>query len=104
MLAAARSLSNVECVGETLRAALNEIADLAPDWLERYGHQVENYRLPKEKRKRTVLAEQIGADGMHLLRALEQAEAPASLRELASMRVLRQVWKQYYEFSHGRAK
>ncbi|MEO6892187.1 MAG: transposase, partial [Ktedonobacteraceae bacterium] len=28
-----RSLSNLECVGETLRATLNEVARLAPDWL-----------------------------------------------------------------------
>jgi transposase len=113
VLAAARSLSNLECVGETLRAALNEIATVAPDWLvqqitsewlERYEHRVENYRLPKEKSKRTVLAEQIGADGAHLLRALAQAEAPAALSELASIRVLRQVWEQYYELSKGRAK
>lgn len=54
VLARVRSLSNVECVGETLRAALNDLADLAPDWLlgqitsewfERYSHRVENYRL-----------------------------------------------------------
>jgi transposase len=113
VLAAARSLSNLECVGETLRAALNEIAALAPDWLvqqitsdwlERYGPRVENYRLPKEKSKRTVLAEQMGADGLQLLSALEQAEAPAGLSELASVQVLRQVWGQYYELSQGRAK
>jgi transposase len=76
VLAAARSLSNLEGVGETLRAALKEIAALAPDWLvqqitsewlERYGPRRANYRLPKEKRRRSVLAEQIGADGLQLL-------------------------------------
>jgi len=54
VLARVRSLSNLECVGETLRAALDELAALAPDWLvkqitpdwfERYSHRVENYRL-----------------------------------------------------------
>lgn len=113
VLAAARSLSNVECVGETLRAALNEIAALAPDWLvqqisadwlERYGHRVENYRLPKETSKRMALAEQIGADGVQLLHALEQADAPADLRELPSVQLLGQVWQQYYDLSQGRAK
>src|SRR5258707_15029187 len=53
-LARVRSLSNLECVGETLRAALDELAALAPDWLvwqirpywiEGYSHRVENYRL-----------------------------------------------------------
>jgi transposase len=55
VLARVRSLSNLECVGETLRAALDDLAALAPDWLvrqissdwfERYSHRVENYRLP----------------------------------------------------------
>ena len=73
VLARVRSLSNLECVGETLRAALDDLAALAPDWLvrqissdwfERYSHRVENYRLPKAESQRTALAQQIGADGM----------------------------------------
>ena len=35
VLARVRSLSNLECVGETLRAALDDLAALAPDWLVR---------------------------------------------------------------------
>jgi hypothetical protein len=54
VLARVRSLSNLECVGQTLRATLDDVARLAPDWLasqitpewfERYRHRVENYRL-----------------------------------------------------------
>jgi len=106
-------LSNLECVGETLRAALDDLALLAPDWLasqispewfERYSHRVENYRLPKAESQRTALAEQIGADGLHLLAALERADAPAGLKELESVQVLPQVWQQYYDLSKGRAK
>src|SRR5260370_2026611 len=33
VLARLRSLSNLECVGETLRAALEDLAALAPEWL-----------------------------------------------------------------------
>src|SRR5258708_9730138 len=33
VLARVRSLSNLECVGETLRAALEDLAALAPEWL-----------------------------------------------------------------------
>jgi transposase len=33
VLARVRSLSNLECVGETLRAALDDVAALEPDWL-----------------------------------------------------------------------
>ena len=112
VLARVRSLSNLECVGETLRAALDDLAALAPewlgrgisaDWLERYSHRVENYRLPKAESQRTALAQQIGADGMHLLHALEQAEAPAELKNVASVQRLRQVWQQYYDLSGGKA-
>lgn len=113
VLARVRSLSNLECVGETLRAALDDVALVAPEWLaskvspewfERYSHRVENYRLPKAESQRTALAEQIGADGVHLLAALEGADAPAGLKEQESVQVLRRVWQQYYELSKGRAK
>jgi transposase len=112
VLARVRSLSNLECVGETLRAALNDLARLdadwlarqiSPDWLPRYGHRVENYRLPKPESQRRALAEQIGADGLALLRALEQAGTPAELQELQSVQLLRQVWQQYYELREGQA-
>ncbi len=113
VLARVRSLSNLECVGETLRAVLDDLAQLAPDWLvqqispdwfERYSHRVENYRLPKAESQRTALVQQIGADGMHLLSALEQPEAPAELTDVASVHMLRQVWQQYYDLSDGKAK
>jgi transposase len=51
VLADVRGLNRLERVGETLRAALNELAVMAPDWLralapadwyERYGRRVEN--------------------------------------------------------------
>jgi transposase len=113
VLARVRSLSNLECVGETLRATLDDLAALAPDWLvrqispdwfERYSHRVENYRLPKAETQRMALAQQIGADGMHLLHALEHPEAPAGLKDSASVQLLRQVWQQYYDLSGGKAK
>jgi transposase len=113
VLARVRSLSNLECVGETLRAALDDLAALAPDWLvqqisldwfERYSHRVENYRLPKAETQRKALAEQIGADGQHLLSVLEHADAPEGGKDLESVQVLRQVWQQYYEVTGGKAK
>src|SRR5579864_7964459 len=112
VLARVRSLSNLECVGETLRAVLVDLAGLdadwlaqqiSSDWLERYGHRVENYRLPKPESQRRALAEQIGADGLYLLRALEQAATPSELQELQSVQLLRRVWQQYYELREGQA-
>jgi transposase len=71
VLAAVRGLNRLERVGETMRAALNELAIVAPDWLqvlappvwyERYSHRVENYLLPKTDTARLELATAIGAD------------------------------------------
>jgi len=113
VLARVRSLSNLECVGETLRAVLDDLATLAPEWLvqqisldwfERYSHRVENYRLPKAESQRTALAQQIGADGLHLLQALQQPTAPAELKEVSSVQLLQQVWQQYYDLTGEQAK
>ncbi len=113
VLARVRSLSNLEMVGETLRAVLNDLAQLDADWLaqqisaewlERYVHRVENYRLPKAESQRRALAEQIGVDGLQLLRALEQAGTPAQVQQVKSVQLLRQVWQQYYEVVEGQAR
>lgn len=113
VLARVRSLSNLECVGETLRATLDDLASLAPDWLvqqisqdwfERYSHRVENYRLPKAENQRMALAQQIGEDGLHLLQALERPEAADELSKIESVQLLRQIWRQYYDLSSGKVK
>src|SRR5262249_61512405 len=78
ILASIRTLNRLELVGETMRYALNRLAVAAPAWLqahlhptwgERYGHRVENYRLPKAETEPQRLAAAIGADGFTLLRA-----------------------------------
>ena len=65
VLAAVRTLNRLTCVGETLRHALNDIAQVAPawlqaqvngDWYERYGCRFEDYRLPKNEKARWALA------------------------------------------------
>jgi transposase len=105
VLAAIRTMNRLECVGETLRAALNALAKEAPDWLvaqvtpdwfARYGARFEQYRLPKERAERTELGETIGADGYHLLQAVYGDDAPRQLREIEAVEILRQVWLQQY--------
>ena len=63
VLAAIRVLHRLELVAETLRAALNELATVAPAWLqgvaplawyERYGKRIEDSRLPKEQPQRAA--------------------------------------------------
>lgn len=106
VVAAVRALNRLERVGETLRAALNSLAVVAPDWLrdlappawyERYGPRVDNYRLPKSDAAREALAATIGADGVRLLQAVEAAPEAPWLREVPAVRTLRQVWAQQYE-------
>src|ERR1700712_1680005 len=73
VLAAIRSLNRVELVAETLRAALNDIAEVAPDWLrvlappewpERYDVRIEDMRLPEAGPKRDAFVSQGGAGGV----------------------------------------
>jgi len=104
VLAAVRVLNRLERVGETLRATLNALAMVAPDWLRAqappewyhcYGHRVENYELPKTEAARRQLAASIGADGQRLLRAIDASEHKW-LHEVPAVQVLRQVWAEQY--------
>jgi transposase len=113
VLASVRSLSQLETVGETLRAALEDLAEADPDWLvahisaqwlERYGPRVDNYRLPKAESERKALAEQVGADGWQVLQALKEPGTPDILRSLPHVQMLEQVWQQYYDLSGGYPK
>ena len=108
VLAAIRTINRLECAGETLRAALNDLAVVAPDWVrsqvpaewhERYDSRIEEYQLPKEATKRQALAEQIGADGWYLLSVINGSLAPAWLREVPAVEVLRRVWVQQFSMS-----
>src|ERR687884_644978 len=103
VLAAIQVLNRLECVGETLRCALNALASAAPDWLrswvpavwfDRYSRRFAEYRLPAERPARYALAEQIGADGRQLLQQLYADAAPDGLRDLPAVQLLRQVWMQ----------
>lgn len=105
VLAAVRRLSRLELLGETMRAALNEIATEAPEWLkrfaplawyERYGRRVEEHRLPRSKAKRKAYAREVGEDGFALLEAVERPDAPDGLGELPKVEVLRRVWEVHY--------
>ena len=105
VLAAIHVLNRLECIGETLRHALNRVATLAPEWLQswvpsewftRYSRRFEEYRLPPGKAERYALAEEVGADGRRLLLALGEPTAPSWLRDVPALQVLRQVWVQQF--------
>ncbi len=101
VLAAIQVLNRLECIGETLRHALNTVATVAPAWLrawvpaawfDRYGRRFEEYRLPPGNAERYALAAQSGADGQVLLQTLYAPTAPAWVRGIPAVQVLRRVW------------
>lgn len=105
ILAAVRVLNRLERVGETLRHALNTLAEVAPEWLrthaapewyDRYSRRMENYRFPKAQTARDELGETIGRDGLQLLAAVEAATDLPHLQELRAIQILRRVWAEQY--------
>ena len=110
VLAAIRVMNRLELVAETLRAALNALATMAPAWLqamaplawyERYGKRIEDTRLPQGQASRDAYAQMVGEDGFALLDALEATETPAYLRALPVITTLRQTWQRHYERTTG---
>src|SRR6058998_3639958 len=110
VLAAIRVLNRLELVAETLRAALNAVATVAPAWLqaltplawyERYSRRIEESRLPKGKAERDAYAQMVGEDGFLLLDALDTPDAPEGLRALPSMEALRRTWQRHYARTAG---
>ena len=102
---AARKLNRLEKVGETMRATLNSLAGVAPDWLrarvpqawyERYGARVEAYRLPKKEPDWEAYAVQVGEDGYQLLEWVYEVDTPQDVRAHPAVEVLRRVWVQEY--------
>ena len=113
VLAAVRQLNRLELVGETLRAALNVVAQASPEWLReqvsaewftRYGRRIEQYRLPNSEPERRAYAAAIGEDGFRLLAAIDSQRAPLALRELAAVVTLRQMWEQQFIQEEGKVR
>ena len=106
VLAAVRTLTRMEMVGETLRQALNVVATVFPEWLaehvsadwyERYGRAFNAYRMPKTEAAQVALAEQIGRDGCHVLDWVSQQTMWPGLRYLPALMTLAAVWQQQYD-------
>ena len=111
VVACARALNRLEFVTETMRAALEALAVVAPEWLaghdlvseawvKRYGARADYWRLPKGEAERAAFAQVVGLDGFTLLDALA-AEADRKgglewLAEVPAVALLRRVWEQQY--------
>jgi transposase len=105
VLAKVRALNRAEGVVETLRHALNVLAvitpdwlegQVQPDWLERYGHRAEEFRLPSGAEKRQQLLHQVGQDGWGLLAAMEADPQTHWMLSIPAVDTLQRVWKQDY--------
>src|SRR5579884_1900231 len=63
VLAKIRAINRLMCVGEAMRLALNSLAVVAgewllaqsdPEWVDRYGHRMEESRLPRSQEERQL--------------------------------------------------
>jgi transposase len=113
VLAVTRELNRLELVAETMRHTLEAVARADGEWLgewvpeawfKRYGTYVEEYRLPKRKRDRAKLAQQIGTDGQHLLDRVADKESPKHIKTLAAIEAMSLIWQQQYRQQKGQLK
>ena len=105
VLGAVRSLNRLGCAIETMRAALNALAVIAPDWLrgqadpawtDRDAKPADDDHIPLGEAARRACAEGAGRDGHALLAAVAAPDAPAWLREAPAVMLLRRVWMQNF--------
>ncbi|UZR94205.1 IS1182 family transposase (plasmid) [Chondrinema litorale] len=105
MLGAIRATNRLVCIGETIRAALNSLATVAPDWMrqhaipdwtKRYSSRIGSTRLPQSQLKQLGFAIQIGKDGYDLLDIIYQQDDEGWLRNLPAVKLLRNVWVQQF--------
>ena len=114
ILAAVRELTRLEHLEETLKYALNSLAEVAPSWLKAvltpdwydcYGQKTEDSRSCKTAAEREAKTITIGTDGFYLLDAIYAETTPAPIRNLKAVEILRQVWlQQYYAPQEGKVQ
>jgi transposase len=106
VVAAVAALNRLELAGESVRAAVEALAVAHPDWLaqricvsdwtRRYGSPMTAWRPPASKARQDELAIGYARDGYGLLEAVHEQSAPAWLRDLPAVEVLRRVLVQNY--------
>ncbi len=103
VLASIRVMNRLALVAETMRAALNELAVVAPewtasialaDWFVRYSQRIEDTRLPRGEKAREEFAEKVGRDGFYLLKLLDKQQP--SLLKLEQVQILQRVWQRHF--------
>jgi transposase len=106
VISAVRDLNRSELAGESVRALVEVLAQVAPAWLaqvidvsewsRRYGMRVASWSGPATRSARQELTRQFGRDGHLLLGAIGGPGAPPWLRELPQVEMLRVVLVQNF--------
>ncbi len=101
VLANIRKINRLELVGETVRAALEQVAEVAAGWLgprvqahwsESYTRRIEASRLPAGEQARLQWAAQTARDGGYPLDAIDADRDATWLGNLPQVGALRRVW------------
>ncbi len=113
VVAAVRNLRRLELAGESIRAALNAIATVEPDWLravikvewfERYSHRIEEYSFPKGRQAQRDYGLAVATDGFDLLDLIDHESTPKALKELKIVSIFKDVWEQNFERKNGKVR
>jgi len=72
-----------------------------PHWYERYGNHQKTINLAANYSELVDIAQSIGADGDHLLKAITDAQDPA-LANLPEILAMKQIWKDQYLSGEGK--
>jgi transposase len=115
VISAVQDLNRVELAGESVRALVEALATVAPDfladtvdlgeWSRRYGPRASSWSGPRGSAEREKLAVQYGLDGRMLIEAVGRARERPWLRELPQVAVLCTVLRQTFVIetdAHGR--
>lgn len=104
VLASIRFMNRAELIFETLRAALNALAEHFPEWLHqfmpswwyrRFNHRSENYHLPRNEALKKGHIEWAGGDGYFLLYLLK-GEKEIEALNLPALKALEEVWERHF--------
>ncbi|GGR18269.1 transposase [Deinococcus ruber] len=110
VLAHLRILNLLECLIQTMHAALNDLAVRAPEWLaalapptwfERSAERVDASRLPKRQAARAASFETVGRDAFALLDALDDPVCPSQCDHNEHVALLRQLLARHFERTDG---
>jgi len=108
MLVKVRRLSRIEMVVETLRLAVVGLVTaqrewceeiIPPSWEEKYGERFVRQRYSEKEWQEYET--NIGNDGEWLLKRLTEGGAPAGLKDLPEVQILKTVWAQQFREETG---